>query len=226
MNIKHWEERYSKNPGYRNKWPYSEVVAFLTKAKTCLPERPQLLEVGCGSGCNLWAANKLGYTCHGIDGSETIIKHAKEWLIEKNVSADLLVGDFSKLPYADSSMDVVVDRSSLLLVGILGIELAIQEIHRVLAPGGQFFFNPAGEINSNVPNFSGIIDYTAPKKAKNFADIKCVYVDKKGIKNLLSDFEIIEIELITHLISEPPNENENDEQIYSEYKVIAKKFEI
>ena len=106
-----WEKRYSDNSNYRNRFPFSQIVSLLAKFKNTAPQK--LLELGCGSGNNLWAAYELGYECYGIDISKTIINYANKFLIEKSASAELLQASFTEKPYPDSYFDLIIDRSSV-----------------------------------------------------------------------------------------------------------------
>ena len=54
-------------------------------------------------------------------------------------SVDLRVGDFTLLPWPDSTFDVVVDIASLYANPMQAIRAATNETHRVLKSGGIFF---------------------------------------------------------------------------------------
>ena len=52
--------------------------------------------------------------------------------------ADLHVGDYAQLPWPDSTFDGVIENVSLYCNPSAAIELALNEVHRVLRPGGPF----------------------------------------------------------------------------------------
>ncbi len=140
-----WEEKYKA--GHQQRAPWDEVVSFLFRN---IPKnRPRtnirILEVGCGTGSNLWFAAKEGFDVYGIDGSPTAIEVARKRFTEDKLKGDLRVGDFTELPYDDSQFDLIIDRYALSCCGTTAIKKAINEIHRVLKPGGKFFFTPASE---------------------------------------------------------------------------------
>ena len=62
-----------------------------------------VLDVGCARGYLVFALRSLGIEAYGIDVSEWAIKNC-----EKNTEKYLVRGDASKLPYKDSSFDLVV----------------------------------------------------------------------------------------------------------------------
>lgn len=100
----------------------------------------RILEVGCGSGANLWMLSKEGFDTHGIDSSQVGIDLAAQHLrIKWGVDADLRHGSFTHLPYDDSFFDAVVDVVSFQVLSLDDSHLALQEIRRVLKPEGAFF---------------------------------------------------------------------------------------
>ena len=100
----------------------------------------KILEVGCGSGANLWMLAKEGFDVYGVDSSETGIKLAEDHLIQKwGVNAVLKVGYFEDLPFEKDEFDVVCDLVSLQHIDLDTSKLAFSEINRVLKTGGLFF---------------------------------------------------------------------------------------
>ena len=55
----------------------------------------RVLELGCGSGANLWMMAKEGLQVHGLDASSTALKLAKQHIEDKwGISAELKHGIF------------------------------------------------------------------------------------------------------------------------------------
>jgi demethylmenaquinone methyltransferase / 2-methoxy-6-polyprenyl-1,4-benzoquinol methylase len=97
--------------------------------------RPVILDVGCGTADLSIAFSKLGPVigcdfCHPMlrVGAHKIVAHARRFPISL-LGADALV-----LPFAASSFDVVV--SAFVLRNLTDIDLGLQEMRRVLRPGG------------------------------------------------------------------------------------------
>jgi ubiquinone/menaquinone biosynthesis C-methylase UbiE len=133
-----WEENYSKGLAL-NKYPYGELVSiFFNSLKYANIPIKNILEVGCGAGNNLWFVGELGYKVFGVDGSETVVKVAKENCKKRQVEADIRHAYFQDLPFTDNSMDMVIDRESIYCGMKDDIYNSLREVARVLKPGGVF----------------------------------------------------------------------------------------
>lgn len=100
----------------------------------------RVLEVGCGSGANLWMLAKEGFDVYGLDASEEGIRLAKEHLNRKwNVDAKLQVGLFDSLPYEDNFFDIVIDVVSMQHMDLSTSRKALKEVNRVLKSEGMFY---------------------------------------------------------------------------------------
>lgn len=100
----------------------------------------RILEIGSGSGANLWMIAKEGFQAYGLDSSETGLNLAGTHLAEKwGVAADLKQGSFTALPYDDGFFDAVVDVVSMQHLDLADSQLALREICRVLRPEGEYF---------------------------------------------------------------------------------------
>jgi ubiquinone/menaquinone biosynthesis C-methylase UbiE len=144
-----WEEKYSV--GHMVRYPWDTVVSFVFKnAPRDKPRsKVRILEVGCGTGSNLWFAAREGFSVAGVDGSASAISAANKRLQDDGLKGDLRAGNFTSLPFTDNSFDLVIDRASLTCCGLEMAKKTISEIHRVLCPGGRFFFNPYSDRHSS-----------------------------------------------------------------------------
>jgi ubiquinone/menaquinone biosynthesis C-methylase UbiE len=127
-----------------NRWPVDAVVSFLLRhaPKNRPRSKVRVLEVGCGTGNNLWCAAREGFDTTGIDNSATAIARARELLRAERLEAELHVVDFTELPFPDASFDLAIDRCALSSVGRSAAQRALAELARVLRPSGRLFFNP------------------------------------------------------------------------------------
>jgi ubiquinone/menaquinone biosynthesis C-methylase UbiE len=133
-----WERDIYAKGMQLNRWPFSDVVSAIICA-TSGKKRDEIsiLEVGCGAGNNVWFFAEEGFKGYGIDMSSSAIEFGKRHLAMRGLDADLRVGDISSLPWADSSFDFVLDRGALTQIDYEHIDAVLQEVIRVLKPGGQ-----------------------------------------------------------------------------------------
>ena len=146
-----WERKYFDNPEYRNYYPYDVIVSFIyhhTNKKTDRREI-KILEIGCGTGNNLWFAAREGYSTYGLDGSKTAIDFARQRFDQEKLNGDFIVGDMTNLPYEDSFFDLVFDRAAMTLVPKKSVLKTVSEVNRVLRPGGVFFCTPFSDHDSS-----------------------------------------------------------------------------
>ena len=123
------------------KYPAEHVVRFVARnfyKKSPDRKLVRLLDLGCGPGACTWFMAREGFTVSGIDGSKTAITNAGNRLSAEGLKADLVVGDFSTLPWPDEFFDGVVDNATLCCNRFSQCEKVVTEVHRVLKRGGKF----------------------------------------------------------------------------------------
>lgn len=134
-----WERIFASRPWGR--YPPEAIVREISRAFGSSERRHDIrvLELGCGPGANVWFLAREGYDASGIDGSSTAIGIARDRLAAEQLTAELVVGDFTcALPWATASFDAVLDCAALYSNPLVGIRAAISEVQRVLKPGGRF----------------------------------------------------------------------------------------
>ena len=112
------------------------IVACVAKATSERSERLRLLEIGCGNGYLLRTLRDRfpAIELHGLDYSPDMVE-----LADARSIADCSVtqGDIRKLDFGDGSFDVIVsERCVINILDEQGQLDALDELHRVLLPGG------------------------------------------------------------------------------------------
>ena len=100
--------------------------------------RGVVLEVGIGSGLNLPYYAGAVTRVHGVDRSSELLAMARERAVAAPFPVNLLNCDADSLPLADAVIDTVVVTWSL--CSIANAAGALQEMRRVLKPGGALIF--------------------------------------------------------------------------------------
>lgn len=114
---------------------YEEQRAWDDLFRSIIGERKvSILDVGCGTGVLSFLLAEMGHTVQGIDLSEGMLNKAQEKAASKSIQVQFSIEDAEKLPYADNSFDVVVNRH--LLWTLPDPDKALGEWFRVLKPGG------------------------------------------------------------------------------------------
>jgi ubiquinone/menaquinone biosynthesis C-methylase UbiE len=99
----------------------------------------RVLEVGCGEGAGAQSLLQRFGAAHvtAIDLDPSQVRRAERRLRDEE-RADVRVGDITELPLTDASIDAVADFG--IIHHVPDWRLAVAEVARVLAPGGQFLF--------------------------------------------------------------------------------------
>ena len=97
------------------------------------------LDVGCGEGHNTRLLAERGACMNGIDISDTFVRHAKEAEGAHYLGIDYRLASAVDLPFEAASFDFVTAFMSLM--DIPETERVLDEVFRVLRPGGFFQFS-------------------------------------------------------------------------------------
>ena len=101
-----------------------------------LPGRETLLDIGCNAGPLLLHLGALGYRISGVDLNPELVRKGREYLREAGLDpSSLILGNASRLEYADGSLDCVLMID--LLEHCVEEEALVAEASRVLRRGGR-----------------------------------------------------------------------------------------
>ncbi len=136
-----WEEVFKSRAW--GKYPPEELIRFVARNFYAAPDRSEIkiLEVGCGTGANMWYLAREGFSAYGIDGSATGIEIGKHRLTEEGLKANWSIGDISDSVsnYSANTFDAVIDVCCFQHNHIEAIHHILEQVNYVLKPGGKFF---------------------------------------------------------------------------------------
>lgn len=129
---------FPNEQGRNNRQAQLEIPILVKTLR--LPSEARILEVGCGRGIALPVLDRLcaPRRLAGLDIEGELLTEAADHLRDHGTEAELHRGDVRQMPFADESFDVIVDFGTL--YHIARSQAALDEIARVLAPGGTFIY--------------------------------------------------------------------------------------
>jgi ubiquinone/menaquinone biosynthesis C-methylase UbiE len=95
------------------------------------------LDLGCGTGRAFLPLVEAGYQVIGIDPTVTCIQISKQRSRQAILSAYPILATAAQLPTRSESFDLVLAISCLFHLSFTELTSALQEIYRVLTPGGK-----------------------------------------------------------------------------------------
>ncbi len=219
MNV--WEKQYRER-GFNSQreYPNESLIAFV---KRNFKSGDKILELGCGSGANIWFLGKEGREVYGIDYSETGIEYCKKMLDKWGTKAKLTIGDIKKLPYENNYFDAIVDVVSVQHLKFREHLGCLQEVHRCLKRGGKFFSYHLGENSISYTNGGGklidknTVDNIVDKDKPLAGNGQTCFLSRNDYRDLLeqSGFRDVIIDTVTR--------SYNNQEFFIEYLVVNAK---
>jgi SAM-dependent methyltransferase len=137
-----------------NYWFQRHVAAYRFAATRCRCRH--VLDAGCGEGYGSRLLAARAATVLGVDVAADVIEHARSaYPPGTHPGVEFRAADLSRLPLADSSLDVVVCLQ--VIEHLADVDGFLAEVARVLRPGGEFVcatpnrltFSPGRETPAN-----------------------------------------------------------------------------
>jgi SAM-dependent methyltransferase len=156
-----------------------------------LPERPDILELGCGAGIEPTPTFARVGRLKGIDISRAQIERARKAAPE----AQLVLGDFTTATYPESSFDAVVALFTLTHVPAADLPPLLGRVATWLRPGGCFL----GTFGTGAPHESVVDDFLgAPMFFSGF--------DEETNERLVREAGLTVLESRVEVMHEPESE--------------------
>lgn len=197
-----WEQRYRRGEA-QVRYPFEHVVGFVMRhfgrgdrAAT------GVLDFGCGIGNHLTFLVESGFSAFGTDAAEAAVLAARDRVravcSHYPVEDRIRVCNGVSLPFDTASFDAVVDRSSLGQATAGDIRLLVDEILRVLKPGGLYFGMNFSDLDPDLafasPMGGGDFHEFSQGKFKGIGSRH--FFSPTEIRTLFAGFTIVDIRLL------------------------------
>ena len=206
INREQWTKLH-QNKRYRPKYPSEIVVQFVFRNFDRNGET-KILDLGCGAGRHVFFMGREGIVPDGIDYSEAGIQFTKESMNEygmSNYAENMRVGSLTQLPYKDIFFEGVICYGVLYYLNTEEIHKAVDEMKRVLKPGGKILlvvrttedyrFDDRqlidGESNTII-----ISEENANRCANSENGMLMHFFEEEELRQLFSDFKTVNIDYI------------------------------
>jgi len=221
-----WEEIFSTRAWGR--YPPEDLIRFCAQRFYALQPRSdvKLLEVGFGTGANLWYFAREGFGVHGLEGSEAGAAQARKRLDtelpgwNQGAADRLRVGDMcDPLPWADNSFDAVIDNDAVTCVDHESACRVYAQMHRVARPGGWLYVRTpaAGTWGDGSGEACGHNAWRCSEGP--FAGTGVVrFASESDLAQLFKPWNVLQIEQVSRTM-------ENRSKVHAEWVIIAKKGE-
>jgi SAM-dependent methyltransferase len=135
-----WRATYEKTRYDRLPWfePGPSVGVKEAVRVGFFPTGGKVVDIGCGAGSNVLFLARSGFRAGGIDLSPGAVVAAQARARKARLSVDIQEGDALALPFANGSLDGLLDHGCFHTLPLPRRGRYAQEVSRVLRPGGHF----------------------------------------------------------------------------------------
>lgn len=209
MKFSSWDNIFLKHEW--GKYPSEQLVRFFQK-KFKNKKNLKILEIGCGTGANLWFFCREGHKAYGLDSSRVAVKICKNFLKKNKYVCNVIKADAKNIPFENNFFDLVIDIECMYSIPMKeSIEIA-NEVYRVLKKKSYFY-------SLTFSNFCS--DFRQMKKTgkiKNFKLKKNVrFSTFKDIKKIFKKYKIENLNRISRTLN-------NRKNLIDEWEIQAKKI--
>lgn len=168
-----------------------------------------ILDLGCGRGRHALYFTGQGFKVTAVDLSTEAIEYNKR--IQKEQGVDYLCkrADMMKLPFANDAFDRVFSYHVISHQDTEGVQQVLQEIARVLKPGGKVFLTLAPKnIMLFARRFPRLDENTVLKTEGAEVEVPHFFADKETLKKIFAGYEFESVRHITECIMEEDDSKE------------------
>ena len=176
-----------------------EAIPAIAQQMTATGART-VLDIGSGTGRHVVFLAAQGFSVFGLDSSPVGLELTRQWLTETGCSAQLAAQDiYDRLPYEDAFFDTVISVQVIHHARIAPIRSLIQEIARVLKPGGLVFVT-VPQLQNQGTRFEEVEPGTCIPLDGQEAGLPHHYFTPEELRREFAAFEIVNfyVDMVNH----------------------------
>lgn len=151
------------------------------KALYYLPKSARVLEVGMGTGSLHVDLATAGYPTSGLDLAPGMVRLTQQRMAAKGLSCDVKIGNVTAIPWENDTFDAVL--TTFCLSAVADINKAIEEMIRVLKPGGRLIIVDAGPAQ-NGNTMASLLAWCWSALGDFIRDEACLLAENDDIKTV------------------------------------------
>jgi ubiquinone/menaquinone biosynthesis C-methylase UbiE len=221
MKATGWERIYRQKGDVQG---FFKVMPMIKRAAGLFREKSysKILDMACGTGRHTLYLAKQGFEMYATDMSGTALKMAREKAAALGLhNIHFQEHDMRSIPFAEGFFDAVICTLAIHHGTAAQIQKTVNEIHRVLKPGGA--------VMTDMPSVTTDRRSTVKEIEKNTflfvddeleSDVPHHYTDREELKGFFRDFSDVKIRLNTRKIDW---QNDGKKHVSRRYFITAVK---
>ena len=196
-----WDNIFKKKNW--GEYPAEELIRFNKNFLNHNKKYKKLLELGCGTGGNLWYFAKEGYSITGIDISKNALRKAKIKINSevKNWKGNLIQADITNYNFKTNKFDVIIDNEFSCCLDFNETMILYQSLYKALNKKGKIFIRAFSNKSYGFSTGKKLSHNTFLPKVGNTKMGLQRFTSKSDIKKLYNNFDLIYLEKINRSIN-------------------------
>lgn len=219
-------KEWNWNAADRSRWltPSQECIYYAYKWQQ--EGLQTLLDLGCGIGRHTLYFAQHGFHVTAADLSQDAVNAAAALCREHEVPSESVAfeaADMLALPFAPESFDCVFSYQVISHQDTAGVQRAIDEITRVLKPGGKVFLTLCSKEHYafHNPQFPKLDENTILRTEGAETDVPHFFADKPLIRRLFHDYDLLSVRHVTACVMDALEESGKPVREKSHYFIEA-----
>jgi SAM-dependent methyltransferase len=160
--------------------------------------RKRVLDIGCGSGRHVVYLAARGFAVTGLDIAPEAIEACREGLAEARLTATIVEGEMTDLPFADGSFDGIVASHVIHHCQLASLRRILDHVTRCLTPGGLLFWSTPTPRHFRWGRGKEVEPGTYVDADHPEGPIPHHYSTEEEVRELLEGYHILSIEEVAH----------------------------